>query len=116
MNHRSVIVILGAALALSLATAPAHAARGVRPVAEHKHQGRVVAVHHHPGKGEMTVTIRVHNGSHHSFHVTRNTAVEIARGKARHPATVAALHHGAHVTIYAHRHMADKVTIHHKKT
>jgi hypothetical protein len=115
MNRRSAIVVLGVALALCLVS-PAQAAKGVRKVTEHKHQGKVIAIHHHPKKGEMTVTIKVHNGSHHSFHVTRSTAVEISKGKAHHPAPVAAIHMGAHVTILAHHHMADKVSVHHKKT
>lgn len=133
MNLRNAIVVL---VTLALGAAPAYAGKGVKKNAvEHRHHGRVIAIHHHPKKGEMTVTIKVHHHkkknvaavaapavvgvkhhhAHRSFHVTRGTAVEVVRGSAHQPATAAAIHKGAHVSIHAHQHMADKVAVHHKK-
>jgi hypothetical protein len=102
---------VGAVLSAGALSSPAPAARG--QVAEHHVHGVVVAIHHGNGVGTLTIHTPHHNakvarGANHTFTITRNTQVHSTRGGFG----PGALRVGEHVTVAAHHHHADRVTIH----
>ena len=120
----NVATVLAAVVILALCASPAPAAKGVKKTGEHHVKGTVVSVQ--PGKhvGHFHLTIRVthhklkkgqvvvQKKATHTFTMTSNTRMH---GVPLNQPALAALHTGAHVTVAAHQHHADAVTIHHKK-
>ena len=125
------------AVVLTAGASSAQAAKGAKKNGEHKVHGKVIAMHQ--GKKGATMTVKVHHHhkkkaqqaaaaaappapagvkhhhSHKTFHLTNATQVEVVRGKQHQPAGAAAIHKGAHVTVMAKGHHADKVAVHHHK-
>jgi len=136
MTRHCVWITLGVVLAWAAAVPSAQAAKGVKKKGEHAHHGTVVAIHNNAKKGQHTFTIKVHHhhkkkaltaapaatpttAHHHHKHLTFQVAgatqFEARRGKDHVAASPASLHKRERVTVLAHGHMADKVTIHLKK-
>lgn len=114
------VAVVGAVALLAICAAPAPAAKGIKKTGERRVSGRIVSVHHGK-KGNGTISIQVthhkqrkgvagqaRRGLTQTFSVNHGTRVQ---GRANGQLGLAALHAGEYVTIAAHQHHADLITI-----
>ena len=129
IRHLYTAAVLGAVAMLGISASPASAAKGVKKTGEHHVHGTVVSVQHAAKGKHGTLTIRVAhhkhkkgqkavNGAHakkgatQTFTIDHHTRVD---GAGNGKNGLHALRPGEHVTVAAHHHHADRVTVNHAK-